>query len=493
MLLRMLYDDKLAQAAWLIGCQKTGEAILIDPERDVDRYLNAAQAEGLRITAITETHIHADFLSGSRELAERCGARLYLSDAGDADWKYRWLDQKRGGGQYDHRLVRDGDNFSIGNIDFRVLHTPGHTPEHICLLVTDRGGGASEPIGIATGDFVFVGDVGRPDLLETAAGFKNVKEQCARALAASARRFHELPDFLQVWPAHGAGSACGKALGAVPQSTVGYERRFNPALKLAGNEAEFVRYVLEGQPEPPLYFGRMKVENRDGPAVLGELPQPRALRAEELEALDGTKVAILDTRPWAEFKSGHLRGALFAPLTAAFTEVSGSYVKPDEVIYLIIDPARVTDAVRCCVRIGLDRVAGFATPQELARVKRERMEASAEMDVSVLARRLKDGDAFVLDARRASEHVAGRIAGTVNIAHTRLLDRLAEIPRDRSVIVHCRSGVRSAYATALLQRHGYTVTNVIGGYLAWVASGGGVQTECCADGGCCAGGSCGGG
>ncbi len=486
MLLRMIYDDKLAQAAWLIGCQKTGEAIIIDPERDVDRYVNAARAEGLRITAITETHIHADFLSGARELAERCGARLYLSDEGDSDWKYQWLNQKRSGGSYEHRLVRDGDTFSIGQIEFRVLHTPGHTPEHICFMVTDRGGGAAEPIGIATGDFVFVGDVGRPDLLETAAGYKDVKEKCARALAASAVRFQSLPDYLQVWPAHGAGSACGKALGAVPQSTVGYERRFNPALKLAGNEREFVRYVLEGQPEPPLYFGRMKIENRDGPAVLGELPRPRELNAGELEALDGTRVAILDTRPWAEFRSGHLHGALFVPLTAAFTEVAGSYVRPDEDIYLIIDPARLADAVRCAVRIGLDRVVGFAAPAELSRVRRERLATVAEMDVAALAEHLRRRDGFVIDARRASEHAAGRIAGTVNIAHTRLLDRIHEVPRDRPVIVHCLSGVRSSYATALLQRLGYSVTNVAGGFKAWVAAGQAVQSECCAaGGGCC--------
>ena len=170
MLFRMIYDEKLAQGAYLIGCQRTGEAIVIDPERDVDRYIRLAQQEGLRITAVAETHIHADFLSGARELAERVGAKVYVSDEGDADWKYQWLDAKSGGGSYDHQLLRDGDRFSVGNIEFHVMHTPGHTPEHISFLVTDHGGGADEPMGIVTGDFLFVGDLGRPDLLETAAG-----------------------------------------------------------------------------------------------------------------------------------------------------------------------------------------------------------------------------------------------------------------------------------------------------------------------------------
>ena len=170
MLFRMLYDDKLAQASYVIGCQRTGEAITIDPQRDVERYIELADREGMKITAITETHIHADFLSGSRELAERTGGRLYLSDEGDADWKYRWLNKKQSGGSYHHQLVKHGDKFQVGNIQFEVMHTPGHTPEHICFLVTDLGGGTNEPMGMASGDFVFVGDVGRPDLLESAAG-----------------------------------------------------------------------------------------------------------------------------------------------------------------------------------------------------------------------------------------------------------------------------------------------------------------------------------
>ena len=231
MFMRMIYDEKLAQAAYLLGCQRTGEAIVIDPERDVDRYVDLAAENGLRIVATAETHIHADFLSGSRELAEQVNAKVYVSDEGDADWKYQWLDG------YEHQLLRDGDTFSVGNIDFQVMHTPGHTPEHIAFVVTDRGGGATEPIAIATGDFVFVGDLGRPDLLETAAGQAGAMEPSARRLYKTVGRLADIPDFVQVWPAHGAGSACGKALGAVPMSTVGYEKSLQPGHPRGGHGA----------------------------------------------------------------------------------------------------------------------------------------------------------------------------------------------------------------------------------------------------------------
>jgi hydroxyacylglutathione hydrolase len=193
MFFRQIYDEKLAQAAYVIGCQKTGEAIVIDPERDIDRYEALAKANGLRIVAAADTHIHADFLSGVREFAEK-GARAYLSDEGDADWKYQWLDKKSLGGRYDAVLLKDGDIFSIGNIQFRAIHTPGHTPEHLCYEVTDRGGGATEPMGIATGDFMFVGDLGRPDLLESAAGIVGKADSSARTLFQTMQRFAQWPD-----------------------------------------------------------------------------------------------------------------------------------------------------------------------------------------------------------------------------------------------------------------------------------------------------------
>ena len=468
MLFRMIYDDRLAEAAYLIGCQKTGEAILIDPERDIDRYLAIAAREKLRVVAVAETHIHADFLSGARELAEKTGATVYVSDEGDADWKYQWLDRKSGGGSYKHRLLKDSDTFSIGNIEFKAIHTPGHTPEHICFLVTDRGGGADQPMGIVTGDFVFVGDLGRPDLLESAAGFAGKAEPSARRLHRTLAKLNSLPDWLQVWPAHGAGSACGKALGAVPQSTIGYEKRFNPAILAGATEAGFVDFILSAQPEPPLYFARMKRDNKIGPRLLGELPRPRDMTPEELASIDTAKSAIIDTRPWDSFRSGHLPGALFHPFDNSFLADVGSMVQENEPIYLIAEPGAIEEIVRALVRIGYDDIRGYVEPSRFSQyVAGARLPATRELSVDQAAPLTDSPEWFVLDVRRAAEFAESHIEGAHNIAHTRLLAHLAEVPRNKQILVHCRSGGRSARACALLQKHGYDVANLAGGMLAW--------------------------
>lgn len=467
MFFRMIYDPRLAEAAYLIGCQKTGEAIIFDPERDIDRYLDVAKQNGLRIVAVAETHIHADFLSGAREFAER-GATVYVSAMGAPDWSSRWLNQKRGGGSYAHKELRDGDSFVIGNIRFTAMHTPGHTPEHMCYLVVDQGGGANEPMGIVTGDFVFVGDLGRPDLLESAAGVEGIAKPSAHALWKSARRFlADLPDWLQVWPAHGAGSACGKALGAVPQSTVGYERRFNPALRLANEEHRFVDFILEGQPEPPTYFARMKKENRDGPAVLGDLPKPKKLDGQELLRVAGD-AQVLDVRSWGDFRQGHVRGSLFTPLDNSFPTVAGSYVDPAKDVVLVVDPGKLDAAIRDLVRVGIDRVVAWAEPSALAGLPLVQSKEVSAKDAQAIVDR---GASFILDVRRAGEYAAGHIEGATNIAHTRLSVRLADIPKDKPILCHCKAGGRSAYVTALLERHGYDVTNMAGGFDAWAAAG----------------------
>lgn len=473
MLLRLLYDDKLAQASYLLACQRSGEGLIVDPQRDVDRYLDLAAREGVSITGIAETHIHADYLSGARELAERTGARLYLSACGDKDWQYRWIDRYSGGGSYDAALLNDGDSITIGGIALRVMHTPGHTPEHICFLVTDRGGGATEPMGIFTGDFVFVGDLGRPDLLETAAGEAGAKEPAARNLFASVKRFLELPDYVQVWPAHGSGSACGKALGAVAQSTVGYERRFNPSIRAAGNgEGAFVKAILEGQPEPPLYFARMKRDNRDGPAILGELPLPAAMSARDMVALDAAACAIIDTRTWKAFKQGHIPKSLYIPLNSAFPTDAGSMIREGEPVYLIVEGSRVEEAVRDLVRIGIDDVRGWASPESLRDLPAEALSTSRDIDPREAQAHLRDSRPFVLDVRRSSEYALGTLPGATNIVHTRLAAHLDELPRGTPILVHCQGGGRSARAVALLQRHGFDAVNLAGGYSGWQAVGG---------------------
>ena len=442
MFFRMLYDDKLAQASYIIGCQATGEALVIDPERDVDRYIRFVQNEGMRIVAITETHIHADFLSGMRELAERTGARIYVSDEGDADWKYQWLDKKQGGGSYDYRLLRDGDTFKVGNIRVQAIHTPGHTPEHLCFLVTDFGGGATEPIGMVTGDFVFVGDVGRPDLLETAAGQQGAKEPSARTLFRSLQRFKELPDFLQIWPGHGAGSACGKALGAVPQST-------------------------------------MKKENKEGPALLGELPKPQRLDVATLFQLVEQNAVIVDTRDWEAFRAGHLPGSLYAPLTPSFPSIVGSYIEPRESIYLIVDDHRVREAVTDLIRIGLDRVVGYAPPERLVEFQSQggRLVQTPSMDIETLQHQPLPENTVLLDVRNISEFQQGHLPGATNIAYTRLVPRGRELPVGKNVWVYCRTNNRSAAAAAYLERLGFNVTHLAGGILSWQLSRGELVSE----------------
>ena len=279
-------------------------------------------------------------------------------------------------------FLRDGDTFRVGNIEIRAVHSPGHTPEHLAYLVTDHGGGASTPMGIASGDFVFVGDLGRPDLLESAAGQAGAQDPAARMLYDSVQRFLDLDDQLQVWPGHGAGSACGKALGAIPQSTVGYERAYNGSIDAArrGQDA-FVEAILDAQPEPPLYFGRMKQQNRDGVPPLGALPTPRALAPDELADLASAGLGdavVVDTRAdRSAFMAAHLPGALYSPLSKQFNTVVGSFVTdPEAPLVLILPEARLGEAVRDLVRIGYDRIPAYATYETLADVLQQRRRRS---------------------------------------------------------------------------------------------------------------------
>ncbi len=463
MLFRQIRDPYLSQYAYLIGCQKTGEALLIDPERDVDRYLEAAEAEGLTIRHVAETHIHADFLSGARELAEgEDGIRLYLSAEGGDDWQVEWAKA----GSYEVQLLRDGDTFRVGNVEVRALHTPGHTPEHLSLLVTDHGSGADQPMGLASGDFVFVGDLGRPDLLETAAGEARAAEPAAHRLFESVGRLEGLPDFLQVWPAHGAGSACGKALGAVPQTTLGYERRFNEPMATAREEGEgaFVEKILDGQPEPPLYFARMKRENREGPAVLGTLPTPAELSKRDLDGFaEAEGITVIDTRSRGVFVRGHLPDSLLAPLDASFATVVGSYVMPEDgEIVLVVEEDLLEDAVRALVRIGLDRVRGYVLPETLRAwaAGTDRLVMLKTIDFDELDGRRHYSNVEVVDVRRQDEFEQKHIAEARHIPHVRLRAHLDELPREKTLLVHCQSGVRSAVASALLRSRGFNVAYV---------------------------------
>jgi hydroxyacylglutathione hydrolase len=459
MFVRQIADSKLAQFAYLIGCPRTGEAIVIDPERDVDRYFDLAARHRLRIVAATDTHIHADYLSGLREMAAR-GVFAYASKEGGSEWQYEWLLH----GEYPHRLVGHRDQFSVGYIEFVAVHTPGHTPEHLSYLVRDAGGGAEDFIALASGDFVFVGDVGRPDLLERAAGMVGVMEPSARAQFASIQReFRPLPEFLQVWPAHGAGSACGKSLGDVPTSTVGYELRTNRSIHAAVDEQTFVDFILAGQPEPPLYFARMKRDNRRGPTLLTALPSPPLLQVADLASLENRlDIAVLDTRFRQAFFDGHLAGSLLTELDYQFCSIAGSYVPEGTPIYLVVDQLRQDEAIRALIRVGLDHVVGYVTPETLADYRRQggQLRQTPSIDMSQLEKDRTAGRAHVLDVRGAAEFEAGHVPDAMHVPHTRIGVNVKALPTDKPLLVYCNSGARAAAAVAMLERLGLTAIDV---------------------------------
>ena len=472
MFFKQFYDQPLAQASYLIGCQATGEAIVVDPLRDPSPYIEVARAEGLHITYVTETHIHADFVSGARELRAATGAQLFLSAEGGDDWQYRFAAADGA------TLLHDGDRIMVGNIRLDVMHTPGHTPEHLSFVVTDTPRAAG-PMGILTGDFVFVGDVGRPDLLEKAAKIANTMEAGARTLFASLERFRALPDHLQLWPGHGAGSACGKALGAVPSSTVGYEKLANWGVATL-DESEFVRGVLEGQPEPPRYFAEMKRINREGPPVLGSLsplPLLPAVQVAARVAAESTALWCIDLRPAAVFAERHVPGSLSVPYGRSFSTWVGSIVPYDADVILLApnngeDAAEaerlVTSARGDLLRIGLDRVVGWAyADQVVVAVEQSGGRATQIPQAPVLSAEVQSAQLPVVDVRGRSEWEAGHLPSALHIPLGELTERVSELPPGRFG-VHCQSGARSAVATSLLHRLGRTdAVNLTGGYVAW--------------------------
>ncbi|MBK9239842.1 MAG: MBL fold metallo-hydrolase [Acidobacteria bacterium] len=468
MFLKRFFEPKVAQTSYMIGCPGAGAAIVIDPNRDIDQYIKAAEAEGVKVTHVTETHIHADFVSGSRELAARTGATLYLSDEGDADWKYAFAAESGA------TLVKDGDRITVGSVLIDVVHTPGHTPEHISFLVTDSGG-ASEPIAVASGDFIFVGDVGRPDLLEKAANIKGTMEVGARALYASLQKFASQPDWLQVWPGHGAGSSCGKGISAIPHSTLGYERRFNWAFQTK-SEAEFVAAVLAGQPEPPKYFAEMKRVNKVGPRILHGFKRPELLQVEALDAQLKAGAIVIDTRSATAYAAGYVPGTINIPLNASFTTWAGWLVPYNQDFYLIVDDASagIDTAVRDLAMIGLDRIAGYFDAGVIdAWAAGERpLGTVPQVTVQDLQASLGHRAVTLLDVRNQNEWEGGFISGAQHINLGYLADHLADIPRDKPIVIQCAAGARSAIGASVLKANGFdNVINLIGGMGAWRKAG----------------------
>ncbi len=466
MFFRQIYDEGLAQASYVIGCEATGEALVVDPRRDIDVYTELAADHDLKIVAVAETHIHADYLSGGRELAAATDAILHVSGHGDADLGYV-TDQKG----VRLRLVRHGDQIRIGNVRVRVRHTPGHTPEHVCFEIID-GQEKSQPMLLLSGDFFFVGDLGRPDLLEEALGAAGTARSSAHVMFASLRSaLADLPDFIQIWPAHGAGSACGKALGAVPSTTLGYERRFSwwSAYADKGDEEGFVTALLEGQPDAPTYFARMKRLNRGFTPLLRSIPEPAQLDAPALKAVLDRGALIIDTRSREEFCKLHIVGSLSVPDKPSFSTRSAWFATPERPIVLVAKPHRTSELVRKLVRVGLDQVAGYITDVESASLPTASL---PDVALDEAKRRWSADEAVIIDVRQRGEYSEAHIPHTRHVSAGKLLAKIAEVPAGRPLLVMCAGGDRSVAAASVLRANGFSdVANVTDGFDEWRARG----------------------
>lgn len=454
MFFQHIYDKSLAQGSYLIGCQVTKEAIVIDAKRDIDTYLEIAQLNNLTITHIAETHIHADYLAGSRELAQVTGAKMYLSDEGGEGWQY----------EFPHTGLKDGDIIKVGNLSFKVMHTPGHTPESISFLLTDHPA-TDEPVMLFTGDFVFVGDVGRPDLLEKAAGFVGTKEIGAKQLFQSLKKFDVLPDHIQVWPAHGAGSACGKDLGAVHSSTVGYEKIRNWALGFGNDENSFVTTLLEDQPEPPKYFAMMKHLNKVNRPLLVEVPKHPKLTKEQFLSAHNKNLKVIDARHKDEFAKKFIPGSINIQGNNSFSTWAGWFLNYQEQFILIADESQMNDLTRKLMRIGLDNIYGYFTDIDELGIE---LQTAQTVTFDKMKAYLNKEAIQIIDVRGVSEYKADHIDGAENIFVGTIHENLDKIDRTKQTLLYCQGGDRSAIAQSLLIKNGFkNVINYIGGMQEW--------------------------
>jgi hydroxyacylglutathione hydrolase len=460
MFLERVYDESLAQAAYVVACDHTKLAVIIDANRDIETCLRVAEHQRFEIVAATETHIHADFVSGTRELARRTGAKLLLSGEGGPEWQYAFAASDSA------TVLRHGDSFEVGLLRFDVRHTPGHTPEHLSFIVTDRGM-SDRPVGIFTGDFIFVGDVGRPDLLERAANQQGTMDAMARRLFKSIQATGDLPDYLQLWPGHGAGSACGKALGALPSSTIGFERVANWAFQF-NDENSFVDEVLSGQPEPPGYFARMKTVNRAGPPPFPTLGPLREAGAQQIQDAFHTGVTVVDVRSSADFAAGHIPGTLSIPMGSSLGTWAGTFIAESRDILLIADDdERLERARHTLALIGLDRVVGRAGRRARDEWQTEfgELERVEQVSVDDVA---GGTERTVIDVRGNAEWQEGHLPNARHYFLGDLVRKARELPHDTPIALHCHSGTRASVAASLLQAQGFTnVANISGGYRAW--------------------------
>jgi glyoxylase-like metal-dependent hydrolase (beta-lactamase superfamily II)/rhodanese-related sulfurtransferase len=452
---KQFYLGCLAHASYLIGDQ--GEAAVVDPQRDVEQYLEEARAQGLTIRYVIETHLHADFVSGHRELAERTGAEIVFG--------------AKAGASFPHRAVQEGDEIGLGRLRLRVLETPGHTPESICVLVIDPTV-SPEPRLVLTGDTLFIGDVGRPDLAG-ARGF--TPAQMAGMLYDSLHgKLLKLADEVAVYPAHGAGSLCGRNISKETSSTIGEQRRFNYALQPMP-KADFVRLLTTDLPEVPAHFARDVELNRQGAAALAARPSPPALDPAAVERLRREGATVLDVRPSAAFGAGHVPGSVNVGLGGEFASWAGALLAADRSLVIVAeDEAGVEEAALRLSRVGLEKVAGYLGGGLGAWAAAGRAVSTLpQIAVDELAARLQEKeDLAVLDVRRPGEYAAGHVPAARSLPLDRLAREIAELDAARPLAVICAGGYRSSTACSLLQQRGFrTLFNVVGGTSAWAQGG----------------------
>lgn len=455
MFFKQFYLGCLAHGSYLVGSK--GEAAVVDPQRDVDQYIEEAEKNGLKIKYILETHLHADFVSGHRELAAKTGAQIIFG--------------AKAGALFDHIAAKDGDTFDVGSIKLRILETPGHTPESICILADDLDD-ESSPSKLFTGDTLFIGDVGRPDLV-AAKGFS--QEQMASMLYDSLYdKLAKLADETEIYPAHGAGSLCGKNLSDERSSTLGKQKLFNYAFKPGTAKQDFIKLVTTDQPEVPAYFPKDVELNRQGPVQLSEIVRPRPINGAEVNKEMQRGTVLLDVRSGQEFASGHVKGSLNIGLSGQFASWAGTLIPLETPIILLAnDVESIEEAVMRLARIGIESVIGYLEGGVIgwSNAGFEIVETPV-ITVDELRAELDEGEKiFVLDVRRTGEYAGGHVDGAKNIPLAELSKHITEIPRDGQIALICASGYRSSIAKSLLEREGVTnLMNVLGGMKAWNSS-----------------------
>jgi len=458
-ILKQFYLNCLAHASYLIGDEQSRTAAVVDPQRDVDQYLAFADEHGLRIEHVFLTHLHADFIAGHLELRDRVGAQIYLGAAAKAEYSFVPL--------------HDRDTVDLGRVRLQALETPGHTPESISLVIYDLDRSATEPHAVLTGDTLFVGDVGRPDL-RVALGWS--ANDLGGLLYESLRnKLMTLPDDAAVYPAHGAGSLCGKALSKETVSTIGEQRRSNYALQPM-SKAAFIELVTADQPDAPSYFTYDAVLNsQERPTLDKTLERISALTLDHLLSLQAVGAQVLDTRDPAEFAAAHLAGSINIGLGGQYATWAGTLLSREHPIVIVADPGHEGEAALRLGRIGFDQVAGYLEDGlHSVRSRPELMMSTERLSAHVAAERLASGSPgqqpVMVDVRAPAERQQRHIAGSVSIPLNHLGERLSELPRDRPILVYCAGGYRSSIAASLLQSHGFQrVSELAGGIAAWDA------------------------